>query len=140
MAQKDPLVEYRNEGHVMFQELNRAIREEVVALLFHAQVEADRDGVERRRPAAGGQSGNGGAALSYEHETIAGAAGDRGAPAARAERRAGNGSGNGAGRRPSGRSSSRSRERRPERPLLVRLGQEVQALPRAPEPARRRLR
>jgi preprotein translocase subunit SecA len=38
MAQKDPLVEYRNEGHVMFLELNRAIREEVVALLFHAQV------------------------------------------------------------------------------------------------------
>src|SRR5207253_3578000 len=40
MAQKDPLVEYRNEGHVMFKELNRAIREEVIALLFHAQVEA----------------------------------------------------------------------------------------------------
>ena len=38
MAQKDPLVEYRNEGHGMFQELNRAIREEVVALLFHAQI------------------------------------------------------------------------------------------------------
>ncbi len=38
MAQKDPLVEYRNEGHVMFLELNRAIREEVVALLFHAQI------------------------------------------------------------------------------------------------------
>src|SRR3954463_13100073 len=36
MAQKDPLVEYRNEGHVMFLELNRAIREEVVTLLFHA--------------------------------------------------------------------------------------------------------
>ena len=40
MAQKDPLVEYRNEGHVMFTELNHAIREEVIALLFHAQVEA----------------------------------------------------------------------------------------------------
>ena len=45
MAQKDPLVEYRNEGHVMFQELNRSIREEVVALLFHAEVTAD-DGSE----------------------------------------------------------------------------------------------
>ena len=42
MAQKDPLVEYRNEGHMMFLELNRAIRDEVVALLFHAQVDADR--------------------------------------------------------------------------------------------------
>ena len=70
MAQKDPLVEYRNEGHVMFQELNRAIHEEVVALLFHARVEAT--------PADGGplppaQTGNGGAPLTYEHETSAGA-------------------------------------------------------------------
>src|SRR6059058_2740823 len=39
MAQKDPLVEYRNEGHLMFLDLNRAIREEVIALLFHAQIE-----------------------------------------------------------------------------------------------------
>ena len=30
MAQKDPLVEYRAEGHVMFEELGLAIREEVV--------------------------------------------------------------------------------------------------------------
>ena len=29
MAQKDPLVEYRSEGHAMFQELGRQIREEV---------------------------------------------------------------------------------------------------------------
>ena len=49
MAQKDPLVEYRNEGHVMFLELNRVIREEVVALLFHAQVEVDREARRRRR-------------------------------------------------------------------------------------------
>ena len=41
LAQKDPLVEYRNEGHLMFQELNRAIREEVVTLLFHAEVTPD---------------------------------------------------------------------------------------------------
>ena len=49
MAQKDPLVEYRNEGHLMFLELNHAIREEVIALLFHAQVEASGRG-RRRRP------------------------------------------------------------------------------------------
>ena len=41
MAQKDPLVEYRNEGHIMFQDLTRAIREEVVTLLFHAEVTPD---------------------------------------------------------------------------------------------------
>ena len=51
MAQKDPLVEYRNEGHVMFLELNRAIREEVIALLFHAQIEPI-DGRRRRQTAA----------------------------------------------------------------------------------------
>src|ERR671931_99795 len=39
MAQKDPLVEYTAEGHAMFEELNAAIREEVVGTLFHAQLE-----------------------------------------------------------------------------------------------------
>ena len=42
MAQKDPLVEYRAEGHVMFEELSGTIREEVVLTLFHAQVEVQR--------------------------------------------------------------------------------------------------
>ena len=41
MAQKDPLVEYRAEGHAMFEELGGAIREEVVLTLFHAQVEVE---------------------------------------------------------------------------------------------------
>ena len=44
MAQKDPLVEYRGEGHVMFETLGRLIREEVVLTLFHA---VDRRGGER---------------------------------------------------------------------------------------------
>src|SRR5437762_206297 len=39
MAQKDPLVEYRNEGQLMFQELSGTIRQEVVLTLFHAQLE-----------------------------------------------------------------------------------------------------
>ena len=37
-AQKDPLVEYRGEGHTMFEELGLQIREEVVGTLFHAQL------------------------------------------------------------------------------------------------------
>ena len=44
MAQKDPLVEYRAEGHAMFEELGGTIREEVVLTLFHAQVEVQSDG------------------------------------------------------------------------------------------------
>jgi len=79
MAQKDPLVEYRNEGHIMFTELNHSIREEVIALLFHAQVEASPE--EGGGGANGGPSlpqpgGNGGGpngSLTYEHESLAGA-------------------------------------------------------------------
>src|SRR5438067_11472736 len=53
MAQKDPLVEYRNEGHGMFQELSRAIREEVVLMLFHAQLEpASAEELQRAQQAA----------------------------------------------------------------------------------------
>jgi preprotein translocase subunit SecA len=67
MAQKDPLVEYRAEGHAMFEELGQIIREEVVRYLFH--VELQRDEAERLAPAAAPQAG----ALSYEHESLAGA-------------------------------------------------------------------
>jgi preprotein translocase subunit SecA len=74
MAQKDPLAEYRAEGHAMFLELNHTIREEVVLTLFHAQVElgpAD-DGGNGGQPAPlepTGPNGN----LQYEHSTTAGA-------------------------------------------------------------------
>ena len=83
MAQKDPLVEYRGEGHEMFEELGGAIREEVVLTLFHArssrrsaeQLDAARAGAERQP--------------LYEHETAAGAdaiAAAGAAPAARPRR------------------------------------------------------
>jgi preprotein translocase subunit SecA len=65
MAQKDPLVEYRGEGHSMFEELGRAIREEVVLTLFHVEL-APQD-VEQLQPLE--QQGS----LQYEHETAAGA-------------------------------------------------------------------
>jgi preprotein translocase subunit SecA len=65
MAQKDPLTEYRSEGHAMFEELNAAIREEVVQILFHAQLEPE----EQLEPAAAAQNGG---QLSYEHESLAG--------------------------------------------------------------------
>jgi len=68
MAQKDPLVEYRNEGAVMFAELNAAIREEVVTLLFHAEIEPqDAPALERQ------QDGRGNGSLTYEHQSLAGA-------------------------------------------------------------------
>jgi preprotein translocase subunit SecA len=69
MAQKDPLAEYRAEGHAMFQELSTAIREEVMLTLFHARLAPEEaDALERAREA---QAVNGG--LSYEHDSMAGA-------------------------------------------------------------------
>ena len=63
LAQKDPLVEYRNEGAMMFQDLNRSIREEVITLLFHAEVSAQ-ESAELQQQAQNGANGN----LSYEHQ------------------------------------------------------------------------
>ena len=63
MAQKDPLAEYRAEGHAMFLELNNTIKEEVVLTLFHAEVELE-------QPQLQPDQGNGN--LQYAHETAAG--------------------------------------------------------------------
>jgi preprotein translocase subunit SecA len=66
-AQKDPLVEYTAEGHKMFEELNAAIREEVVFTLFHAEIEpAEAAELEQAQQPTNGR-------LQYEHETTAGA-------------------------------------------------------------------
>jgi preprotein translocase subunit SecA len=70
MAQKDPLVEYTSEGHIMFEELNVAIREEVVLHLFHAEL-APEDAAELQQ-AQEAQAVDGGG-LAYEHESLAGA-------------------------------------------------------------------
>jgi preprotein translocase subunit SecA len=39
LAQRDPLVEYRTEGHAMFQAMMREVEEEVVSHLFHVTFE-----------------------------------------------------------------------------------------------------
>jgi preprotein translocase subunit SecA len=66
-AQKDPLVEYTAEGHAMFEQLGRIIREEVVMLLFHAQIDAGEVDDLSREDDVNGQP------LAYEHESLAGA-------------------------------------------------------------------
>jgi preprotein translocase subunit SecA len=71
MAQKDPLVEYRNEGHGMFAELGSAIRDEVVQILFHAQLEPA--AAEEALAAGDGNGAQPGANLQYEHQSLAGA-------------------------------------------------------------------
>jgi preprotein translocase subunit SecA len=70
MAQKDPLVEYTAEGHVMFEELNASIREEVVVTLFHAEIEVEEAGELQQAQAAQALDGGG---FAYEHESLAGA-------------------------------------------------------------------
>jgi preprotein translocase subunit SecA len=67
MAQKDPLVEYRHEGHLMFEQLSREIREEVVSLLFHAEVTPqDVDALQQDDWSDNGD-------FAYQHEQLAGA-------------------------------------------------------------------
>jgi preprotein translocase subunit SecA len=72
MAQKDPLVEYRHEGHLMFEQLGYEIREEVVSLLFHAQVEPGDVGDLAELP-DDDPDGSGNGAVAYQHESLAGA-------------------------------------------------------------------
>jgi len=64
-AQKDPLVEYRGEGHILFEELGRTIRQEVVFTLFHVAVEVEQPALEPMQAPDGN--------FQYEHETAAGA-------------------------------------------------------------------
>jgi preprotein translocase subunit SecA len=70
MAQKDPLVEYRHEGHLMFEELGAEIRGEVVFTLFHAQLEPAE---AEQALAVDGNGSRADANLQYEHQSIAGA-------------------------------------------------------------------
>jgi preprotein translocase subunit SecA len=70
MAQKDPLVEYRHEGHMMFEVLGVAIREEVVVTLFHAQLAPEEADELQRAQQASAVNGGG---LQYAHESLAGA-------------------------------------------------------------------
>jgi preprotein translocase subunit SecA len=71
MAQKDPLTEYRAEGHAMFEQLSLGIHEEVVSLLFHAQVEPRT--ADDLREVQEAQAATDGEALAYEHQSLAGA-------------------------------------------------------------------
>ena len=41
MAQRDPLVEYQREGFLLWQAMNESVKEEVVGLLFHVDVQVN---------------------------------------------------------------------------------------------------
>ncbi len=64
MAQKDPLAEYRAEGHGLFEALSSTIKAEVVRHLFHVEVEEqDPDELAPEEEMA---------EYEYEHEQVAG--------------------------------------------------------------------
>jgi preprotein translocase subunit SecA len=65
-AQKDPLVEYRTEGQAMFDEMSFLIKQEVVRVLMHAEIEVEADGAG---PLPQAQAPRGG--LHYEHADAA---------------------------------------------------------------------
>jgi preprotein translocase subunit SecA len=68
-AQKDPLVEYRSEGHAMFAELGQLIHEEVLMLIFHATItQTDAEELQRMQ-----EADLDGEALAYQHESLTGA-------------------------------------------------------------------
>ena len=132
-AQIDPLVAYKNEGFIMFEELMASIWQEFARVIFHVEVNVEPQ--QQQQPAArapqevnysGGTADGQPSAL----RDAAAAAATGAAPAAAAtaepppEQPA----------RPRGahrhRRQVRAREARPQRPLLVRLRQEVQELPR----------
>jgi preprotein translocase subunit SecA len=68
-AQKDPLVEYRHEGHLQFEALGKEIHEEVVYTLFHAEIAPADAAMLEEAQRQEQNNGN----LSYAHETAAGA-------------------------------------------------------------------
>ena len=135
-AQIDPLVAYKNEGFTMFQELMASIWEEFVRVIFHVEVNIEPAQAEqmfgrgeprraRRRPVLR-RRGRG--------ATIGDRARRRPATVATARRQRHCGDrpgGQRAGRhQPGDGGQGRRREDRPQRSLLVRLGQEVQEVPR----------
>ncbi len=65
-AQIDPLVAYKNEGFIMFEELMHSIWEEFSKLVFHAKVEVDPSQLQGSFAGGGGE---GGIALDYSGGT-----------------------------------------------------------------------
>ena len=109
-GQRDPLNEYKREAFDLFEQMMTRLSEQVIQLLAH---------IEIRQPEPPTPDRPGSAIRNRRH---AGAAGPAGATAA---------GGDGGRRRRCRRQQSRGlEERQPQRGLPVRVGQEVQALPR----------
>ena len=140
-AQIDPLVAYKNEGFSMFEALMHSIWEEFARLIFHVEVEVAPQAQEQFAPAEQAAAGRLlrrdrraalGARPGRRRDGLGAGRGRRGGDggAARQRRRSDPRAGDGR--------QGREGQDRPQRPLLVRLGQEVQEVPRRVRPARGR--
>ena len=139
-AQIDPLVAYKNEGFDMFTELMNNIWDEFARYVFNVEVQVQPE--QQQQAAAGGPNWGFGAEQHAPRATstrraasgltgrdaIAAAAGARGAGGRRRGRPDGRRGGRGAGAGGDA-PARREREDRPQRPMLVRLRQEVQEVP-----------
>ena len=123
MGQKDPLVEWQREGYGMFAQMVDAIAEDFVKYVMHLQVvhQEPQQAVDEEardiRYSAAEDPVEGNKSVARSGRRPAGRGG-RGGPGAGAR----------AGQRPGGQGPARAGG--PQRPVLVRVGQEVQALPR----------
>ena len=129
-AQIDPLVAYKNEAFTLFSDLMNTIWSDFARMIFHVEVEVE--GANGDEPAqqytpsgsstrSGRVSYSGGSGTAQPSALAAAAGGRRGRRAAPGARAA-------APRR-------RGRADRAQRPVLVRVGQEVQEVPRRVAPA-----
>ena len=130
-AQIEPLVAYKNEGFEMFTELMNNIWEEFARYIFNVEVQVEGQNGDGQQWPVGGGARASQTGLNYAgghaeagSAAIAAAAGQAATAVAAEERR-------GAGAAPARRDAARRRrgEDRPQRPVLVRLGQEVQEVP-----------
>ena len=152
-AQRDPLVEYQREGFDMFAQMMDGIKEEAVGFLFNLEVQVEEAARGDRRPEQRGAAARPASRTSRSTPRASARGGSRSSPAVlgaddrRRGRRGRRDGGVGAGprhRQRVRRGPARQHHRQPsllrpgrgqqwpvaQRALLLRLGQEVQALPR----------
>ena len=133
MGQQDPLAEWQREGFDMFEAMMGQIEDDFVRYVFHLQVVVDEQpaapapqrAVQRAEDPVQGSSAMRGAAVRGRPEMIGEAPPTRGGPVGGADAvGAGRVAGAGPGRE----------DARPQRAVLLRQRQEVQALPRSLTP------
>ena len=119
-AQIEPIVAYKNEAFTLFQDLMNTIWSDFARMIYNVevQIEAENGVAGRREPRRRRRRR---AAVLRRHD---------GRPAERLRRRGRRGRGRRAVTRGPAAPRRRARAARAQRPVLVRLGQEVQEVPR----------